>query len=64
MNVVDVLALIVQATAHINTLATIVQQARAEGRDDLTDEEKAQVRAITLASEARLDAATSRHASA
>lgn len=58
MNVVDILALIIQATAHINTLATIVQQARAEGRDTLTDAEKAQVRAMVLASEARLDAAT------
>lgn len=58
MNVVDILALIVQATTHLNTLATIVQRARQEGRETLTDEEKAQVRAMALASEARLEAAT------
>lgn len=58
MNVVDVLALIVQGTAHIQQLAGVIQKARAEGRDELTPEEIATVRAGTLASEARLEAAT------
>ena len=58
MNVVDVLALLIQATTHINTLATIIQRARTEGREKLTDEEMAQVRAMALASEQRLAAAT------
>ena len=58
MNVVDALALIIQATANINALATIIQQARAEGREQLTADEIARVRAVTLASEARLDATT------
>lgn len=58
MNVVDILALIVQATTNINTLATIIQKARAEGREELTPEEVARVREITLASEAWLAAAT------
>jgi hypothetical protein len=59
MNVIDVLALLIQATGHINTLATIIQRARAEGRDQLTAEETAQVRAMAIASEERLAAATS-----
>lgn len=59
MNVVDVLALLIQATAHINTLALIIQRARQEGRDQLTAEEIAQVRAIALDSEDRLAAVTS-----
>jgi hypothetical protein len=58
MNVVDVLALLIQATSHINTLATIIQRARTEGRDQLTAEEIAQVRAAAIASEGRLEAAT------
>lgn len=58
MTAVDILALIVQATAHINTLAQIVQRMRAEGRETLNEEETAQVRAMALASEARLEAAT------
>lgn len=57
MTVIDILALIVQGTAHINTLAGIIQKARADGRDELTAEEIAQVRASTLASEERLAAA-------
>lgn len=58
MNVVDVLALLIQATTHINTLATIIQRARQEGREQLTAEELAQVRAIAIASEDRLRAVT------
>lgn len=57
MNVIDALALLIQATNHINTLATVIQNARAQGRDELTPEEVAQVRAIALASEERLAAA-------
>lgn len=58
MNAVDVLALIVQASMQINTLATIIKTAREEGREELTPEEIAQVRAATIASEDRLQVAT------
>lgn len=57
MNVVDVLALVVQATAHIQRLAQIIDQARRDGRMELTAAEIAEVRSAVLASEARLAAA-------
>lgn len=60
MNVVDAFALFVQATAHLNTLARILQQARLEGREQLTLEEMAQFRALAVASEERLEAAVAR----
>jgi hypothetical protein len=59
VNVIDVLALIVQGTAHINRLAQIIDQARKDGRTELTAEEISAVRASVLASEARLEEATS-----
>ena len=57
MNVVDVLALVVQATAHIQRLAQIIDQARRDGRMELTAAAIAEVRSAVLASEARLAAA-------
>jgi hypothetical protein len=57
MNIVDALALLVTAASHISTLAGIIQKARAEGREELTPEEIAQVRAIAIAAEGRAEAA-------
>lgn len=59
MNVVDALALLVTAANHINTLASVIQKARSEGREELTPEEIAQVRAIAIAAEGRAEAAVS-----
>lgn len=58
MTAIDILALINQAGVLISTLSPILQNMNREGRTDLTDEEVAKVRAVALASEARLDAAT------
>lgn len=58
MTVIDLLALINQAGTLLNTVAPILQQMTAEGRTHATPEEIAKVRALALASEDRLDAAT------
>lgn len=58
MTAVDILALLNQAGVLISTLAPILSQMNAEGRTELTPEEVASVRALALASEARLEAAT------
>jgi hypothetical protein len=58
MTAIDLLALINQAGTLLSTLAPILQQMNAEGRKELTPEEVAKVRALALASEERLDAAT------
>lgn len=58
MTAIDILALLNQAGVVINTLAPILSQMNAEGRQELTAEEVAKVRALALASEARLEAAT------
>ena len=58
MSIIDALALLVTAANHLSTLAGIIQKARAEGREELTPEEIAQVRAIAIASEGRAEAAT------
>ena len=58
MNIVDALALLVTAANHISTLASVIQKARAEGREELTPEEIAQVRAVAIAAGQRADAAT------
>lgn len=54
MTALDILALINQAGVLLSTLAPILSQMNAEGRTELTDEEKAKVRALALASEERL----------
>lgn len=59
MTAIDLLALLNQAGILINTVAPILSRMHAEGRTEPTPEETAQVRALTLASEARLAAATS-----
>ncbi len=59
MNIIDALALLVAASSHVQTLAGIIQTARADGRDELTPQELAKVRSITLESETRLEAASS-----
>lgn len=56
--IVDVLALLVQASSQIMTYSQIVNQAHAEGRTELTAEEKQRIRDALMASEARLQAAT------
>lgn len=58
MTAIDILALLNQAGVLIGTLAPILSQMNAEGRTELTAEEVASVRALALASEARLEAAT------
>jgi hypothetical protein len=58
MTAIDLLALINQAGILISTLSPILTQMNAEGRTSLTPEEVASVRALALASEGRLDAAT------
>jgi hypothetical protein len=60
MTMVDVLALLIQVTAHAQTLAQIIQKARSEGRDELTAEEIQTVRNMALDSDARLVEALSR----
>lgn len=56
--IIDLLALLTQAGTAITTYTQILQAAHDEGRTSLTDEEKERIRAMVLASEARLDAAT------
>lgn len=58
MTAIDILALLNQAGVLISTLTPILSQMNAEGRTELTAEEVASVRALALASEARLEAAT------
>lgn len=58
MTAIDILALINQAGVLLSTLAPILSNMNAEGRTELTPEEVASVRALALASEARLEAAT------
>lgn len=58
MTAIDILALINQAANTLGVLAPILSSLHAEGRTDLTPEEVAKVRAVALASEERLDAAT------
>lgn len=58
MTAIDILALINQAGVLVSTLTPIVTQMNAEGRTEPTPEEVAKVRALTLASEQRLAAAT------
>ncbi len=60
MTMIDVLALLVQVTAHAQTLAQIIQKARDEGRDELTPEEMQVVRNMALASDDRLAQAIAR----
>lgn len=60
MNIVDILALLVQVTAHAQALAQIIQKARDEGRTELTPEEVAVVRKMATDSDARLEAALAR----
>lgn len=56
--VIDVLALLAQAGTAVSTYTQVVEAAHREGRMKLTDEEKERIRAMVLASEARLYAAT------
>lgn len=58
MTAIDILALLNQAGILISTLSPILSRMNAEGRTELTAEEVASVRALALASEARLEAAT------
>jgi hypothetical protein len=58
MTAIDILALLNQAGVLISTLSPILSQMNADGRTELTDEEVARVRALTLASEQRLYDAT------
>lgn len=58
MTAIDILALINQAGILVSTLTPIVTQMNAEGRTEPTPEEVAKVRALTLASESRLEAVT------
>lgn len=59
MTAIELLAIINQGAVTLTTLTSIAQSMQAEGRKELTDEEVQRVRALTLASEARLAAATS-----
>lgn len=59
MTAIDLLALLNQAGVLVSTLAPILSRMNAEGRTELTAEELASVRSLALASEARLEAATS-----
>jgi hypothetical protein len=56
--IIDLLALLNQACAAVSTYTQIISAAHSEGRETLTDEEKERIRAMVLASEARLEAAT------
>lgn len=58
MSVIELLAIASQAATTLSVLVPILQRAHAEGRTTLTDEEIAQVRALAIASEQRLDEAT------
>lgn len=58
MTAVDILALLNQAGTLISTISPILSRMNAEGRTELTAEEVASVRALALASEDRLAAAT------
>ena len=58
MTAIDILALLNQAGVLISTLTPILSRMNADGRTDLTPEEVASVRALALASEDRLEAAT------
>ena len=58
MTIVDILAAINQAANLFNVAAPIARDMIAEGRTDATPEEIAKVRAVAIASEERLDAAT------
>jgi hypothetical protein len=58
MTLIDLLALLNQAGALFNTVAPIMQDMIKEGRTQATPEEIAKVRALAIASEERLDAAT------
>lgn len=58
MTAIDILALLNQAGVLISTLSPILSKMNAEGRTELTTEEVASVRALALASEDRLAAAT------
>lgn len=58
MSVIELLAIASQAATTLSVLVPILQQAHAEGRTTLTDEEMAKVRALAIASEERLEAAT------
>lgn len=58
MTIIDLLALINQAGALFNTVAPIVEGMIKEGRTQATPEEIAKVRALAIASEERLEAAT------
>jgi hypothetical protein len=58
MTAIDILALLNQAGVLISTLSPILSRMNAEGRTELTAEEVASVRALALASEGRLEAAT------
>lgn len=58
MTAIDILALLNQAGILISTLSPILSRMNAEGRTELTAEEVASVRALALASEDRLAAAT------
>jgi hypothetical protein len=58
MTAIDLFALLNQAGILINTLSPILSRMNAEGRTELTAEETASVRALALASEDRLAAAT------
>ncbi len=59
MTAIELLAIINQGAVTLTTLSSIAQSMQAEGRKELTDEELARVRSLTLASEARLAAAIS-----
>lgn len=58
MTAIELLAIINQGAVTLTTLSSIAQNMQAEGRKELSDEELQQVRSLTLASEARLAAAT------
>lgn len=56
--IIDLLALLTQAGTAISTYTQIIEAAHLEGREKLTDDEKARIRDMVLASEARLEEAT------
>jgi hypothetical protein len=58
MTTIELLAIINQSAVTLTTLTSIAQGMESEGRKELTDEELQRVRSLTLASEARLAAAT------
>lgn len=59
MTAIELLAIINQGAVTLTTLTSIAQSMQAEGRKELTDGELQRVRSLTLASEARLEAAIS-----